>query len=223
MREVKIAPSILAADFSKLGVAVAEAEGGGADLIHIDVMDGHFVPNITIGPVVLAALKKSTSLPLDVHLMIDGAESYIDEFVKAGADAITAHVEGSHHLHRVLEKARAYPELEVGVALNPATPLGILEHVLSQIDFVLVMSVDPGFSFQEFIPESTEKIKTLRKLLDDRDLDVAIAVDGGINPTNAGAVAAAGGDILVAGGSVFGTDDVGVAIKALREAASRGN
>lgn len=218
--DVKIAPSVLAADFSKLGEAVREAERAGADLIHVDVMDGHFVPNITIGPDVVAAIKSTTSLPLEVHLMISDPEFFLDEFVNAGASALSVHAEATSHLHRVVCKARSHPALDVGVAVNPATPLVSLEYVLSEIDFVLVMSVDPGFGGQQFIPASTAKIAALRRVLDERNLDVSIVVDGGINGENAGTVAAAGADILVAGASVFGQKDVAKAIASIRQAAS---
>mgnify|MGYP001443516699 CR=1 FL=1 len=217
---VKIAPSILSADFARLAEAVAAAERGGADWIHVDVMDGHFVPNLTIGPPVVAALRRVTELPLDVHLMIEEPARFIEAFAEAGATTLTVHVEADPHLHRTLTRIR---ELGVspGVAINPATPLSALEDALPYVDLILVMSVNPGFGGQRFIPTSTEKIARLRRTLEERHLwGVEIEVDGGIAPATAGDVAAAGASVLVAGAAVFGAGgDVGERIAELRAAA----
>jgi ribulose-phosphate 3-epimerase len=203
---VKIAASILSADFSRLGEQVSEAIAGGADMIHVDVMDGHFVPNLTIGPLVLDAIRSITrraGLPLDVHLMIEKPERLIPAFAEAGADILTVHVETCPHLHRTIQQIR---ELGVtpGVTLNPATPLISLEDILPDVDQILIMSVNPGFGGQSYIPEATGKIARLRELLSARGLErVAIEVDGGIKPDNAREVAAAGADILVVGSGIF--------------------
>jgi ribulose-phosphate 3-epimerase len=200
---VKIAPSILSADFARLADAVAAAEDAGAEWIHVDVMDGHFVPNITIGVPVVAALRRVTMLPLDVHLMIEHPDRFVDAFAEAGADWITVHQEASVHLHRTVERIRekgAHP----GVSLNPATPAGALGEILPYVDLVLVMSVNPGFGGQRFIPTSTQKIAALRRELDERGLwPIELEVDGGISPDTAGEVAAAGATVLVAGAAVF--------------------
>jgi ribulose-phosphate 3-epimerase len=213
---VRIAPSILSADFTALGAAVAAAERGGADLIHVDVMDGHFVPNITIGPLVVQAARKVTRLPLDVHLMIENPELYIADFAKAGADYITVHVEAATHLHRLIQNIREHKGVKAGVSLNPATPLETLDYILGDIDMVLIMSVNPGFGGQAYIPSATDKIRRLRRMIDDRKLMVEIEVDGGVKPENAKEIAAAGADILVAGSAVFGVKDYAAAIKGIR-------
>jgi ribulose-phosphate 3-epimerase len=218
---VKLAPSILSADFARLADGVAEAEAAGADWIHVDVMDGHFVPNLTIGPPVVAALRRVTALPLDVHLMIESPERFLEDFAQAGADYLTVHVEASTHLHRTVERIREL-EMKPGVSLNPATPLHAITEILPYVDLVLVMSVNPGFGGQRFIPTSTAKIAGLRELLDARHLwGVELEVDGGISPATAGEVAAAGASVLVAGAAVFGGEH-GVAhnIQALRQAAA---
>ena len=217
---VKIAPSILSADFARLADGVAAAEAAGADWIHVDVMDGHFVPNLTIGPPVVRALRRVTSLPLDVHLMIETPGRYVEQFVDAGADLLTVHVEAVPHVHRVVERIR---ELGVrpGVSLNPGTALSALEEILPYVDLVLVMSVNPGFGGQRFIPTSTAKIARLRRTLDERSLwGVELEVDGGITPETASEVAAAGASVLVAGAAVYNRE-AGVAenIAALRAAA----
>ena len=217
---VKISPSILSADFARLAEGVAEAEAGGADWIHVDVMDGHFVPNITIGVPVVSALRKVTKLPLDVHLMIEAPERYVDAFADAGADWLTVHQEASVHLHRTLQAIR-HRGVKAGVSINPATPLSAIEEVLPWVDLVLVMSVNPGFGGQSFIPTSTGRIRRLRKQLEAAGLgDVEIEVDGGIGPDTAGEVAAAGATVLVAGAAVYrGAGTVAENIAAIRKAA----
>jgi ribulose-phosphate 3-epimerase len=216
LHQLKIAPSILSADFSKLGEEIQDAERGGADWIHVDVMDGHFVPNITIGPLVVQAIRPLTRLPLDVHLMISNPDSYIPAFAKAGADYITVHAEACVHLHRTLHHIREQGA-KPGVVLNPATPLAVLEHVLSEVELVLIMTVNPGFGGQQFIPEMIPKIKQLKAMLLERHLShVHIEVDGGINETTAPLVAAAGAGVLVAGNAVFGQKDRADAIRRIR-------
>ena len=215
---VRIAPSILSADFAALGAAVAAAEAGGADQIHVDVMDGHFVPNLTIGPPVVAALHRVTRLPLDVHLMITDPDRYIDRFADAGAAAISVHVETTPHLHRTLGHIRSRG-VRAGVALNPATAVSTLSEVAGEVDFVLVMSVDPGFGGQTFIPGSDAKVARVRRLLDEAGNRAPVEVDGGVDLGNAARIVEAGAEILVAGAAVFGTPDVPAAIRALRAAA----
>lgn len=211
------APSILSADFARLGDDIADVEKGGADWIHVDVMDGHFVPNITIGPLIVEAIRPRTSLPLDVHLMIDNPDQYIQTFAQSGADWITVHQEASPHLHRTVH---AIKELGVraGVALNPATPLSTVEYVLEDLDMVLLMTVNPGFGGQSFIRGILEKIRALRLMADKRGLSLHIEVDGGINAETAKEVVAHGADVLVAGSYVFGADDRGERIQSLKEA-----
>jgi len=217
-----IAPSILSADFGRLADEVRAIEEGGCDLVHVDVMDGRFVPNITIGPLVVEAVKKRATRPLDVHLMIVEPERYVDAFVAAGADILTVHVEASPHLHRTLQqirKAGARP----AVALNPSTPLSTIEYVLEDLDMVLVMSVNPGFGGQSFIPAALRKIRALREMADARGLhDLWIEVDGGIGPKNVGEVAAAGANVFVAGSAVFGQPDYGAVIAAMKANAAQG-
>ena len=215
---ITIAPSILSADFAALGRDIAAVERGGADLIHVDVMDGHFVPNITIGPPVVRAIKRVASKPLDVHLMIEEPDRYIEDFVDAGASMVSVHVEAVPHLHRTLQ---AIKELgaKAGVALNPSTPVGSLEEVASLVDHVLVMSVNPGFGGQTFIPRSPSKIQAVRALLDRQGNAAPIEVDGGIDGTNAARIIEAGASILVAGTSIFGTGDPERATRELRAAA----
>jgi ribulose-phosphate 3-epimerase len=218
---VRLAPSILSADFARLADAVARVEVAGADLIHVDVMDGHFVPNITIGIPVVAALNRVTKLPLDVHLMISDPDRYLDAFAGAGAAMITVHAEVLPHLHRTLTHIR-HLGVKAGVALNPSTPVGVLSEVVAEIDHVLVMSVNPGFGGQTFIPHTFAKITAARQLLGFGDRAAAIEVDGGVEPANAAALVAAGASILVAGASIFGQPDPAAALHALRRAAQGG-
>ena len=215
-KTVKVAPSILSADFSRLGEEIKAVEDAGADLIHVDVMDGHFVPNITIGPPVIAAIRKVTRLPLDVHLMITNPEAYITDFVKAGADTITVHVETPYHLNRLIQTIREHPGVRAAVSLNPATPLTSLEYILGDIDMVLIMSVNPGFGGQAFIPSALQKIAQLRKRIDELKLSAEIEVDGGVKPENAKTIINAGADILVAGSAIFGQKDYAAAIRGVR-------
>jgi ribulose-phosphate 3-epimerase len=215
---VRIAPSILAADFSRLGDEVARAEAAGADLIHVDVMDGHFVPNLTMGPAIVEALKRHTRLPLDVHLMIEAPDRYLDAFAGAGASMISVHAEVLPHLHRTLGRLRELG-VQAGVAINPSTPAGVLADVAGQLDYVLVMSVNPGFTGQTFIPHSVDKVKATRTLLDAARSGAAIEVDGGVDRTNAGALVTAGASILVAGAALFRAPDLAQATRDLRQAA----
>ncbi len=215
---IKLAPSILSADFARLGEQIAEVARAGADYIHVDVMDGHFVPNITIGAPVVASIRPITSLPLDVHLMIEHPERYISEFAHAGADIITVHVEACPHLHKTI---RLIKELgaRAGVSLNPATPLGAVEEFLPHVDLVLIMSVNPGFGGQSFIPETLPRIASMRKMLDDRGLSAELEVDGGINADNAPDIVKAGANVLVAGNSIFrAKEGISRALRRLREA-----
>lgn len=218
-----IAPSILSADFSKLGAEIQEVERGGADLIHVDVMDGHFVPNITIGPLVVEAIRPVTKLPLDVHLMIEQPDRYIPGFARAGADIITVHVEACTHLHRTIHLIREQG-VKAGVVLNPATPLSTLEYVLDEpIDMILLMTVNPGFGGQSFIPSMLRKIAALRSMLDERGLQhVDIEVDGGINAETAGEAVKAGANVLVAGNAVFNQADRAAAIHEIRSKGAAG-
>ena len=202
----KIAPSILSADFGRLAEEIAAVEKAGADLIHIDVMDGHFVPNITIGPGVIAALRKTTRLPFDVHLMIENADRYLESFVQAGSDVITVHVEATNHLHRTITRIRELGA-RAGVSLNPATSLGQVEEILPYIDMMLIMTVNPGFGGQKFITGVLPKIRRARELVNAAAPEVLIEVDGGVTLNNLAAIAAAGADIFVAGAAVFGQDD----------------
>jgi ribulose-phosphate 3-epimerase len=215
---IKLAPSILSADFARLGEQVAEVVKAGADYIHVDVMDGHFVPNITIGAPVVASIRPVTSLPLDVHLMIEHPERYISEFVHAGADIITVHIEACPHLHKTI---RLIKELgaRAGVSLNPATPLNAIEEFIPHVDLVLIMSVNPGFGGQSFIPETLPRIANMRKMLDDRKLSAELEVDGGITADNAPDIVKAGATVLVAGNSIFrAKEGVSRALRRLREA-----
>ncbi|WP_373047061.1 ribulose-phosphate 3-epimerase [Vulgatibacter sp.] len=216
-----IAPSILSADFGRLAEEVRAIEAGGCDLVHVDVMDGRFVPNITIGPLVVQAVKKTATRPLDVHLMIVEPEKYVEAFVDAGADIVTVHVEASPHLHRTLQQIRK-AGAKAAVSLNPSTPVSSIEYVLEDLDMVLVMSVNPGFGGQSFIPSALRKIRALREMAEARGLhDLWIEVDGGIGPQNIAEVAAAGANVFVAGSAVFGKPDYGAVIRQLRENASR--
>ncbi|MEF9952519.1 MAG: ribulose-phosphate 3-epimerase [Clostridium sp.] len=209
---MKLSPSILSADFGKLLDDVKKVENGGAQYLHIDVMDGHFVPNITMGPLVVSALKGRVNMVLDVHLMIDSPEKYIEEFAAAGADIICVHVEATKHLHRVVQRIKQLG-VKAAVALNPGTDISCLEYILEDIDMVLVMSVNPGFGGQSFIPSSLRKISAIRKMIDERGLNVDIEVDGGVKLSNAKEVLDAGANILVAGSAVFSADDVEATVK----------
>ena len=203
----KIAPSILSANFSNLEKDIKMLESGGAHLLHIDVMDGHFVPNITLGPVVVEAIKEVAEIPLDVHLMIEDPEFYVDAFIDAGADYLTVHAEASSHLHRIIQKIKARG-VKAGVSLNPHTPISVLENILQDIDLVLIMSVNPGFGGQSFIANSLEKIKNLEQMLQDNNtLHIETEVDGGIKLENIKAVSNAGCDIFVSGSGIFKADD----------------
>jgi len=202
--KVKLAPSILSADFSRLGEQVAEVTKAGADYIHIDVMDGHFVPNITVGAPVVAALRSWTDLPLDVHLMIERPERFISQFAEAGANILTVHVEACRHLHRVAQEIKN-KGVKVGVSVNPATPLNLMNEILNSVDLVLIMTVNPGFGGQAFIPEMLGKISRMRQELDSRGLDVELEVDGGITADIASEVVKAGARVLVAGAAIFNT------------------
>ena len=213
----KISPSILSADFSALGAAVRQVDEGGADWIHVDVMDGHFVPNITIGPLVVKAVRKVTKLPLDVHLMIEKPERYIDVFAAAGSDYLTVQAEACVHLHRVLQSIRQ-AGMKAGVALNPHTPLCAIEEVLGDLDLILIMSVNPGFGGQQFIPASLDKLKRLRALLGERGLThIDIEVDGGVKLDNARKIADAGAEVLVAGSAIFDTPDPSFAVQEMKK------
>lgn len=216
MTKVKVAPSILSADFGRLADEVRAIEKAGADYVHVDVMDGRFVPNLTIGPLVVEAVRKATTLPLDVHLMIVEPEKYVADFAKAGASIITVHQETCPHLHRTLQQIRA-AGAKPSVVLNPSTPLVTIEEVLGEVEQVLLMSVNPGFGGQTFIEATVDKVKRLRAMLDARGLSkVDIEVDGGINPDTAKRVVAAGANVLVAGNAVFKAPDYATAIAALR-------
>ncbi len=218
---IKLAPSILAADFARLGEQVKEADAAGADYIHVDVMDGHFVPNITMGPLVVAAVRPVTRLPLDVHLMIQAPEKYIGDFASAGADIITVHQEACVHLHRVVEQIKQTGK-RAGVAINPATPVETLEEILPFVDLVLVMTVNPGFGNQSFIETMPQKIAAMRRMIEERGLNVELEVDGGINHETAPIAVNAGAQVLVAGTAIFGArTGVGEAIKELRESATK--
>lgn len=212
---LKIAPSILAADFSKLAEEVKCVDSLGVDYIHIDVMDGHFVPNITLGPGIVKCLRPHTNLPFDVHLMIENPDQYIKDFKDAGADIITVHVEACRHLHRTLQLIKQY-DMQCGVVLNPHTPLEMIKHVLHEVDWILIMSVNPGFGGQAFIPDSLSKISTLNQWRKEQNLSYIIEVDGGVNEETARLCEAAGADVVVAGSAVFNAADRGLAIQKIK-------
>jgi len=218
---IRIAPSILSADFGRLAEEVRAVEAAGADWIHVDVMDGRFVPNITIGPLVVEAVRKVTRLPIDAHLMIVEPERYVEAFAKAGADLISVHAEVSPHLHRTIQAIRA-AGARPAVALNPSTPLDCLEHVLGDVDMVLLMTVNPGFGGQSYIPAVTEKVRRLRRMADERGQELELQVDGGVKASTVGVVAQAGANVLVAGTAVFGAKDYRAAVRELRDAAELG-
>lgn len=211
----KISPSILSADFTRLGDEIKAVEKAGADYLHIDVMDGHFVPNITIGPLVVKAARLVTDMPFDVHLMISQPDLYVEEFAKAGADIISVHAEAAIHLHRTLGHIRNCGA-KAAVALNPATPISVLDHILTQLDMVVIMSVNPGFEAQKFIPEMTTKIKLLREKIDNMGLNIEIEVDGGINHKTIEQVSTAGADVFVAGSAIYHSKDYAETIQELR-------
>ncbi len=214
---IKIAPSILSADFSKLGEEIKEVERAGADWIHVDVMDGHFVPNITMGPLVVDAIRPITDLPLDVHLMIENADQYVEAFAKAGADYITVHVEANPHLHRTLQKIRQ-AGAKPGVVLNPHTPVSAIEPILEEIDLVLFMTVNPGFGGQQFIPSVLKKVEELKAIIDERQLSIDIEIDGGINDETVKDAVKAGANVFVAGSAIFGKEDRESALQAIKRA-----
>src|SRR5207247_5406505 len=214
---IEIAPSILSADFTKLGQQIELVEGAGASLLHVDVMDGRFVPNITVGLPVVKAISRATQLPIDAHLMIVEPGRYAEEFVKAGAQMVSIHIEADPHAHRTLSAIRA-AGAQAGVAINPATPLSALEEAIKFADYALLMSVNPGFGGQTFIPESLDKVRRLRKMIDERGLKARIEIDGGIDAENIAEVASAGAEIIVSGSAIFGAPDPAIALRELREA-----
>lgn len=216
-RTIDIAPSILSADFSRLGEEIAAVCRGGATILHVDVMDGHFVPNLTVGLPVVKSIAQATELPIDAHLMISEPGRYAQQFVEAGAKMVSVHVEADAHLHRTLASIRA-AGAQAGVVLNPATPIESLGEALLFADYVLVMSVNPGFGGQKFIPSSVEKVRRLRRMIEERKLDTRIEIDGGIDLENIAAVVAAGAEIIVAGFAIFGAADPEAAVRGLREA-----
>jgi len=208
----KLAPSILSADFGNLLDDIQKVENGGADLLHIDVMDGHFVSNITIGPLILESIRNRTNIPFDVHLMIENPDLYIQDFVKSGASIITVHIEACNHIHRTIQNIKSYG-VKAGVSLNPGTSLSTIEYILNEVDMVLIMSVNPGFGGQKFVSSALDKIGSLRKMINDRKLNVEIEVDGGIKLENASQVIKAGADILVAGSAIFHSENIEEAIR----------
>ena len=216
-RTIDIAPSILSADFSRLGQEIEAVERGGAGLIHVDVMDGHFVPNITVGLPVVKAVARATRLPVDAHLMISEPGWYAEQFVKAGAQMVSVHVEADANLHRTVMAIKS-AGAQAGAVINPATPVAALEEILDFVDYVLVMSVNPGFGGQKFIPTTIDKLHRLRQMIDERRLKTRIEIDGGIDLDNIQSVVAAGAEIIVAGSAIFGAPDAGVAVRELREA-----
>ncbi|MBA3014034.1 MAG: ribulose-phosphate 3-epimerase [Proteobacteria bacterium] len=219
MQHLMIAPSILSADFTRLGEEISQVVADGADVIHIDVMDGHFVPNITIGPLVVDAVRKITKAPLDVHLMISNPDQYIEAFAEAGADWITVHVEACHHLHRTIDAIKKLGK-KAGAVLNPATPLTTLDYILDDLDLVMLMSVNPGFGGQKFIPSAIDKVRALKAMIDQRGLHTGIEIDGGVSPATICAIAQAGANIFVAGSAVFSQDNYATIIAELKRLAS---
>jgi ribulose-phosphate 3-epimerase len=218
---IKIAPSVLSADFTRLGEHLRQAEAGGADWMHLDIMDGHFVPNISYGPILVEAVNRATKLPLDVHLMIENPDFFVPEFVKAGADWVTVHVETCPHLHRSVQLIKGLGA-KAGVSLNPATPASTLVEIIPYVDLILVMSVNPGFGGQSFIESCLPKLQYIAGMAKTKKPDTLISIDGGVGPKQIGALVKAGADVIVAGSAVFGKPDVAKAIKELREAAAKG-
>ncbi|CEI73737.1 MULTISPECIES: ribulose-phosphate 3-epimerase [Romboutsia] len=216
---IKLAPSILSADFARLLEDVKKVESAGCEYLHIDVMDGHFVPNITLGPGLVKSLRKDVNMVFDAHLMIENPDNYIKDFVDAGCDLIVVHQEACKHLHRTIQNIKSY-NVKAGVALNPATPIETIKHVIEDVDMVLIMTVNPGFGGQSFIEGMIPKIEELKKLIDDRNLNIDIQVDGGIKPTNVDKVVKAGANIIVAGSAIFNSDDIVKTVNLFRENAS---
>ncbi|MDU1203677.1 MAG: ribulose-phosphate 3-epimerase [Clostridiales bacterium] len=217
---IKLAPSILSADFARLLEDVKKVEKAGCEYLHIDVMDGHFVPNITLGPAIVKSLRKDVNMVFDAHLMIENPDNYIKEFADAGCDIIVVHQEACTHLHRTIQNIKSHG-VKAGVALNPATPIETIKYVLEDVDMVLLMSVNPGFGGQSYIPVVTKKIKELRALIDEMGLDIDIEVDGGVKPSNISEVVNAGANVIVAGSAIFNAGDIDEAVKSLRENASK--
>lgn len=217
---IKLAPSILSADFAKLLEDVKKVEKAGCEYLHIDVMDGHFVPNITLGPGIVKSLRKDVNMVFDAHLMIENPDNYIKEFADAGCDIIVVHQEACTHLHRTIQNIKSHG-IKAGVALNPATPIETIKYVLQDVDMVLLMSVNPGFGGQSYIPVVTEKIKELKALIDEMNLDIDIEVDGGVKPSNIAEVVNAGANVIVAGSAIFNAGNIDEAVKSLRENASK--
>lgn len=217
---IKLAPSILSADFGRLLEDVKKVEKAGCEYLHIDVMDGHFVPNITLGPGIVKSLRKDVDMVFDAHLMIENPDKYIKEFVDAGCDMIVVHQEACTHLHRTIQNIKSY-NVKVGVALNPATPLETIKYVLEDVDMVLLMSVNPGFGGQSYIPAITGKIKELKSMIDERNLNVDIQIDGGVKPSNISEIVSAGANVIVAGSAIFGAENIEEAVKSLRENADK--
>lgn len=217
---IKLAPSILSADFARLLEDVKKVEKAGCEYLHIDVMDGHFVPNITLGPAIVKSLRKDVNMVFDAHLMIENPDNYIKEFADAGCDIIVVHQEACTHLHRTIQNIKSHG-VKAGVALNPATPIETIKYVLEDVDMVLLMSVNPGFGGQSYIPVVTKKIKELRALIDEMGLDIDIEVDGGVKPSNISEVVNAGANVIVAGSAIFNASDIDEAVKSLRENASK--
>ena len=220
MYELKLSPSILSADFARLLEDVKKVEKAGCEYLHIDVMDGHFVPNITLGPAIVKSLRKDVNMVFDAHLMIENPDNYIKEFADAGCDIIVVHQEACTHLHRTIQNIKSHG-VKAGVALNPATPIESIKYVLEDVDMVLLMSVNPGFGGQSYIPVVTKKIKELRALIDEMGLDIDIEVDGGVKPSNISEVVNAGANVIVAGSAIFNAGDIDEAVKSLRENASK--
>ena len=216
---IKLAPSILSADFARLLEDVKKVEKAGCEYLHIDVMDGHFVPNITLGPAIVKSLRKDVSMVFDTHLMIENPDNYIKDFVDAGSDLIVVHVEACRHLHRTIQNIKSY-NVKVGVALNPATPIDSIKHILEDVDMVLIMTVNPGFGGQSFIESMIEKIAELKKIIEEKNLNVDIQVDGGIKPDNIHKVVEAGANVIVAGSAIFNSDDIEETVKLMRKNAA---